>query len=229
MAKNRKEAEKFIIKLISLLTHSQFNVKRYEEYFQSLSDKAFDAYMDDLKTEQKFLTIQVPNFSKSDLSVENNMKLAQSLGISFFEKIWIGAKNDVPAYLTPIEFLVIDLPLRRASQMLIKKLSVSEHSRSVDMLTGQVAGDSKTSKISYPELQIAAAMDLEDSLIELIKYRGGDIRGGYALDAMLKKYGHANLNTLKQYSSGVESTKTLKTFLNSMHLKSTLWTIFKPF
>jgi len=222
MAKNRKEAEKFIIKLVSLITKSSFNVKRYEEYFSSLSDKEFDSYIEDLKAERKFITIQVPNFSQSDITVENNIKIAEGLGFSFFQKIWIGAKKDVPAYLTPVEYLVVDLPLRRASQMLIKKLSVSEHSRSVDLLTGQVAGDSKTSKISYPELQIAAAMDLEDSLVELIKYRGGDIKGGYALDAMLKKYGHANLNNLKQYSSGVESTKTLKTFLNSMHLKSTL-------
>lgn len=222
MAKNRKEAEKFIIKLISLITHSPFNTKRYETFFSGLSDKEFDSFMNQLKTEEKYLTVQIPNFSDAHVTVENNIKIAEQLGYSFFQKIMMGPKGDVPAYLTPIEFLIVDLPLRRASQMLIKKLSVSDHNRSIDTLTGQVAGDSKASKISYPELQIAAAMDLEDSLIELIKYRGGDVRGGFALDAMLKKYGHASLNTLKQYSSGVESTKTLKTFLNSMHLKSTL-------
>jgi hypothetical protein len=222
MAKNRKDAEKFIIKLISLLTHSAFNVKRYETFFSQLSDKEFDTFIEDLKTEKRYLTVQIPNFSEGHLTVENNIQIAKQLGYSFFQKIMMGAKGDVPAYLTPVEFLIVDLPLRRASQMLIKKLSVSDHNRSIDMLTGQVAGDSKASKISYPELQIAAAMDLEDSLIELIKYRGGDIKGGFALDAMLKKYGHASLSTLKQYSSGVESTKTLKTFLNSMHLKSTL-------
>ena len=222
MAKNRQQAERFIIKCISLLTKSEFNVKRYETYFQSLSDAEFARYIDDLKSGAKFLTIQVPNFSKTNITVENNIKLAKDLGHSFFEKLWIGPKGNVPAYLTPVEFLVVDLPLRRASQMLIKKLSVSEHNRSLDVLSGQVAGESKSSKISYPELQVAAAMDLEDSLIELIKYRGGDARSGHALDAMLKKYGHASIASLKPYSSGVESTKTLKTFLNSAHLKSTL-------
>lgn len=222
MAGNRKAVEDFIVDNIGKLTKGNFNKDRYLNYFKSLSDKEFAAFINDLKTGDKYLTVQIPNFSESKVSVENNVKVGKSLGYSFFQKLWIGPKDTIPAYLSPVEYLVVDLPLRRASQMLTKKISVSEHSRSIDSYSGQVAGDSKTTRISYPELQVAAAMDLDSSLIELIKYRGGDIRGGFALDSMLKKYGHANLKTLSQYASGVESTKTLKIFLNCCHLKSTL-------
>ncbi len=219
---NRKAAEDFILKYIGKIVQSSFNVEKYKKFFATLSDKDFTKFIEDLKTGKKFLTIQIPNFSESKVSVENNMKVAKEIGLSFFQKLWIGSQGDVPEYLTPIEFLVIDLPLRRVSQMLIKKISVAEHNRSVDTYSGQVAGESKTAKISYPELQVAAAMNLDDSMTELIKYRGGDIKGGYALDAMLKKYGHASTKVLSNYASGVESTKTLKIFLNCCMLKTTL-------
>jgi hypothetical protein len=222
MNSRRKQTQDFILSAIKAVTQSAFNVQRYQTFFDKLSDKEFDAWMKDLKSEEKFLTIMAANFSDTKLSVENNLNVAKKLNVKFFQQLYIGAQGDVPGYLTPVEYLVVDLPLRRASQMLIKKISVADHSRSVDILTGQVAGDSKTSKISYPELQIAAAMDLEDSLIELIKYRGGDRRGGAAMDAMIKKYGRASLKTLEPYASGVESTKSLKTFLTSAHLRSTL-------
>ncbi len=222
MAKNRKAAEQFIIDSIGKIVKGNFNTDRYKKYFASLSDVDFDYFMASLKNESKFLTIQLPNFGESDITVENNVKVAAQLGLDFFQRIWMGPTKDMPRYLTPIKYLVVDLPVRRASQMLIKGISVAEHNRTTDMYTGQVAGDSKTSKISFPELQVAAAMNLDNSMIELIKYRGGDIKGGYALDAMLKKYGHANIATLSKYASGVESTDTLKTFLNCCHLKNNL-------
>ena len=131
-------------------------------------------------------------------------------------------KGDVPTHLTPIEYLVVDLPLRRASQLLIKKIKVPDHSNVIDALTGQPTGESKGATLSHPELQVCAAMGLEDSMVELMKYRGGDNKGIVALNGMLSKYGTANLKTLSNYASGVESTKTLKTFLTCMHLKSTL-------
>lgn len=222
MAKNRKAAEQFIIDSIGKIVKGNFNTDRYKKYFASLSDVDFDYFMASLKNGSKFLTIQLPNFSESDITVENNVKVASQLGLDFFQRIWMGPTSDMPRYLTPVKYMVIDLPVRRASQMLIKGISVAEHNRTTDMYTGQVAGDSKTSKISFPELQVAAAMNLDNSMVELIKYRGGDIKGGYALDAMLKKYGHASIATLSKYASGVESTDTLKTFLNCCHLKNNL-------
>jgi hypothetical protein len=116
----------------------------------------------------------------------------------------------------------MDLPVRRASQLLIKKISVPDDSRTVDALTGQPTGESKGAKLSYPELQVCAAMGLDNSMVELMKYRGGDNKGLIAFNAMLSRYGRVNLKSVEPYASGVESTKTLKTFLTSMMLRSTL-------
>ena len=78
------------------------------------------------------------------------------------------------------------------------------------------------SRITYPETQLLVALGLDASLVELLKYRGGDIRGFTAMNGMIAKYGHANLATLKPYASGVESTNTLSSYLKAMHLKNNL-------
>jgi len=218
----RKETEEFIVKYIKKISPKSNNGSIYEELFKTMSDKDFDAFINDLETEVKFLVMTIPNFSKNDISVENNLSIAKELNHNFFEKIWIEGKEDMPTYLTPIEYLIVDLPLRRASQMLIKKISVPDDNRVIDAITGQPTGESKGAKISYPELQVASAMGLEKSMIELMKFRGGDIKGNNALNGLISKYGSANQETLMRYESGVESTNTVRTFLTACHLKSTL-------
>jgi hypothetical protein len=128
----------------------------------------------------------------------------------------------MPTYLTPNKYLVIDLPIRRAAQLLIKKISIPKHSKVIDHLTGQPTGESKGAKVSYPELAILSAMGLDKSLLELLKYRGGDSKGNAVLTQMLSSLGTANLDTLKNYASGVQSTHTLHTFLTCAHLKNNI-------
>lgn len=222
MSKARASVESYILKYIDKIAPGGQNKAIYENLFSNMTDKQFDEFIDDLETGKKFLPIIFPNFGDVKVTVENNLKVAKEIGHKFFEKLWIEGDGDTPTYLTPIEYLVVDLPLRRASQLLIKKISVPDHSKVIDALTGQPTGESKGAKISYPELQVAAAMGLESSMVELLKYRGGDAKGGAAFNAMLSKFGTANIQTLSQYASGVESTKTLKTFLTALHLRSSL-------
>lgn len=219
---NRKGAENFIISYITKITPNTQNGEIYKKIFSVMSDKDFHEFMLDLESGKKFLIVIMPNFDKNSLSIERNLMIADELKHKFFQRIWIEGKDDMPTYLTPNEYLIMDMPVRRASQLLIKKISVPKHNRVIDSLTGQPTGESKGAKISYPELQVCAAMGLENSMVELMKYRGGDARGGAALNGMIAKYGRANQATLAQYASGVESTTTVKTFLSACHLKSTL-------
>lgn len=222
MNSNRSKTEAFILKYIDKLAPGSANKAMYVDMFANMTDKLFDEFMSDIETGKKFLILIIPNFSKNDISVERNFNIADELKHDFFQKLWIEGDDDTPTYLTPIKYLVVDLPLRRASQLLIKKISVPDHNKIIDAMTGQPTGESKGAKISYPELQVAAAMNLENSMIELMKYRGGDAKGGAALNGMISRYGSANLKTLSQFASGVESTKTFKTYLTGMHLRSSL-------
>lgn len=219
---NRKAAEDHILTYIDKIAQGGDNLKIYQDYFKSMSDKQFDEFMKRLESEEEYLVITVPHGNRVKVNTENNLKIAKELGHNFFQKLWIEGKDGVPTYLTPIPYLVVDLPLRRLSQLLIKKINVPDDNKVIDALTNQPTGDSKGAAFTYPELQVCTAMGLQESLVELLKYRGGDARGYAAYNGMLSKYGRASLKALSQFASGVESTRTLKTFLTCLHLKNTL-------
>jgi hypothetical protein len=76
--------------------------------------------------------------------------------------------------------------------------------------------------MSYPETIILAANNLDNTLNEFLKFRGGDLKGFTAMNKSIAKTGGVSLKAIEPYSSGVESSRYLKTLLNSMHLQTTL-------
>ncbi len=219
---NRKRAESTLLTIIKAIAPGGHTLSIYKRMLADMDDKAFDTFINQLESGERFLIVVAENFGNEGITVENNLKVADDLGHNFFQKLWIEGKDGQPTYLTPIEYMIVDLPIRRASQMLTKKISVTEDNKTVDALTGQPTGESKGARVSYPELQVCAAMGLENSMVELMKYMGGDIKGMAAYNAMISQTGKANLNTLQHYSSGVESTKSVRTFLNAMMLRANL-------
>lgn len=219
---NRKKTEEFIFTFLKDIEPSGYNVNIYKEIFARMSDKAFDDYMKKIRNDEASLVIYRPMYECKDLTIENNLKIADKYGVKFFEPLLVTNTKDGIDYKTPIDYLVVDLPYRRQSQTLVKKISIPDDNKTIDELTYQPTGPSKGAKISFPELQVLIGMGLDDSINELFNYRGGD-RGGFnAYNAMFMRYGSANMKTLSQYSSGVESTKTLKSYFMALHIKSSL-------
>ncbi|EKD22608.1 MAG: Virion structural protein [uncultured bacterium] len=222
---SRKKAEDFIISYIEKLLPKSGNREIYFELFASMSDKQFDDFMKALEDGTKRLAIIAPNLADSKLSINNNLAIADELGHNFFERIWMVDSNssgDVPPYLSPLPYLIVDLPLRRQAQLLVKKVSIPENNRSIDDFTGQPTGASKGSKISYPEIQILSAINLEESLVELLKVRGGDLGSFDAANDSISKTGGFSLKAIEHLGTGVISTQTLHTLLTAMHLKNSL-------
>lgn len=222
MAGNRKAAEKIILENIEKLIPGSQNVEIYRQLFAGMSDKQFDEWMTKLEQGEIRLSIIAPNFQEPKLTIERNLALADELGHNFFERIWMDGTDDMPAYLSPIKYLVVDLPLRRQAQLLVKKISIPEDNKSVDDFTGQPTGKSKGSKISYPETQIMAALNLDHNLTEMLKFRGGDVKGFDAMNNAISKTGGVSLEAIEALGTKVKSTETLSIFLTSMHLSNTL-------
>jgi hypothetical protein len=220
--KNRKAAEEYIIKYIDALLPGSPNTKIYERLFANMDDKAFDTFMHGLNDGTIRLAIIVPNLTGMKLSVERNLALAKELGHEFFEQLLIDPGNDIPPYMTPEKYLIVDLPVRRQAQLQEKKISIPEHNRSVDDFTGQPTGASKGSKISMPEIQILAARNLDRSLLEMIKMRGGDTKAFNAMNDSISKTGGVNLKSIETLGTTVTSTDTLRAFLTACHLQNTL-------
>jgi hypothetical protein len=221
MAK-RKEAEQFILKYLDKILPKGYSVKLYKDMFAQMTDVEFEQYMSDLESGKQHLVLYAPNMQETQLNTKRNIEIAKELGHDFFQRLWIGKNNDTPTYLTPIKYMVVDMPVRRASQLLTKKIKIPEHNKSVDILTGQPTAKSKGSRVSFEEMKILAAMGLDNCIVEMMKFRGGDLKGFNAMNAMISRYGTANLKTLNNFASGVESTKTFSTYLRAMHFKTNL-------
>jgi hypothetical protein len=230
MAGNRAAAEAVIYEWIEKLIPESGNTDIYRNLFASMDDAAFAVWMEKLERQEIRLAVIAPNLAEHPqggdkklvrLDIERNLKLADELGHNFFERIWIDNGNDIPPYLSPIPYLVVDLPLRRQAQLLVKKISIPEDSKSVDDFTGQPTGKSKGSKISYPETQIMAALNLDANLTEMLKYRGGDEKGFDALNSAISKTGGVSLKSIEKLGTQVKSTQTLSIILTCMHLANT--------
>ncbi len=220
MVKNRKAAQDFIISLIHAMLPDGKNKKIYEDLFAGMDDARFEEYINDLDSGKSSLAIFAPNWTEVSLNVERNLAIAKKLGHNFFERIWIHGDGESPTYLTPIPYMVVDLPINRQAQLLVKKISIPEDNRAIDEFTGQATGRSKGSSISYNETQVLAALDLTDSLEELIKYRGGDTKGFDAMNTSIAKTGGVSMKSIAHLASGVESTKMMKVILTCMHFKT---------
>lgn len=218
----RKAVEDLILEYIGKIASGDQNVKLYRDLFAKMSDQEFDQWMHKLKNKERTLSIVVPNGGDVKCSVENNIKVGKELGFEFFQNLKFSPAGNTPGFTTPNQYMILKLPVKRAAQLLSKKISIAKDNKFIDTLTGQVSGDSRASKMTYPETQILLGMGIKDSLIELLKYRGGDKNGANAMNTMLMKTGIVHQKDLEQYSSGVESTKTLKSYLYGMHIKNTL-------
>lgn len=225
MAKrNRKQAEAFILEYINKIDPSGENGRVTSELMSSMDDEKFDEWMHKFSKGKDRPIIITPNFSETiKLDVKRNLAIGRELGHDFFKRIWINSSDpNMPSYLSSVKYMIMELPFKRQAQVLKKGLAVAQDSKSIDQVSGQASGNSSVSRISYPELQVIAGMGLDYTAIELIKFRGGDIKGFNAMNTVINKDGKVSMMAIKNLSSGVESVKALYSYLTAMHLKNTL-------
>lgn len=219
---NRAAATADILDNIDLIIPGSNNRKIWEETLSKMSDKEFHKFIDDLDTERRELSIVDPLFAADRAQVENNIEVMKKLGGSFFHRLVYTSAETGRKMLTPFKYFVCDVPVRRLAQMWEKKASIPKDNRAVDELTDQPTGGSKGSKLSYPELQMLGSEALDNSIVEMIHYRGGDEMGFRAMNKLLTTQGTVNLETLDRFSGKVKSVSTLRNLLLAMHLSNTL-------
>jgi hypothetical protein len=215
----RKDTEEYILKYIDKIAPNGVNKQLYVDLFKSMNNSQFDKFMNDLRIGNINLSVIAPNGGDVKLSVDNNIKIAKELGYEFFQHIDVG--GEFP-YRTPNTYMVYRLPIRRAAQLLTKKISIPTDSKSIDLTTGQVTGKSKSSKITMPEIQILAGLGLSDSIKELMKVRGGNLTQMNAANKLLMTQGSVSQKVLDSYGGDVVSTKTLKAYFIASHIDNNL-------
>lgn len=219
---NRKAAEEFCLNLLSRLDNNGPNRDIMAKRFSKMSDADFEAFVERIEKGEETLHLYVPNKGKHDVSVERNLEIAKEIGHEFFEQVWLTDPVTGQVYLTPQKLLTLHLMIRRQQQTGDKKISVPTHNRTVDDLTGQPTGDSKGASISFPEFQVLFSKNLDKSLEELVKVRGGDEAAFREHNRLIMQTGVGSLAALEGLNGQVKSTQSLGVFLNGMHLGNTL-------
>jgi hypothetical protein len=220
MNKARTLATDHILKTIKLMDPSGFNNKRYEKFFSDMSDAQFDAYMKQLKAKKVKLVIYAPNL-KVFLKNKDLLAAADHLKLKLFERLRMVDESTGKPYMTRHEYLVLRLPVRRARQFLMHKLSVAESDKKIDALTGQVTKPDQASSISFVETQLLGARGLDKTLLEFVKVRGGDVHSFASFKQQLEDNGEAILGSLDP-SSVPRSAVVMGVILRCMFLDNNL-------
>lgn len=193
----------------------------YRQIFEGMDDAAFERFIQ--RCERGYVVpLIVPNMKGPQISIERNLQVAEEWGHAFFERIWLTDPATGVTHLTPKKYLVIEWPMRRQQQTLDKKMSVPKDNSHIDDLTGQVTGESKGSSVTLPELQVLFSEGLNDTIIELIKVRGGDQEAFSVFEREIIQTGEASLANVAQTGTRPKSTTTVGTFLTSSHLRNDL-------
>jgi hypothetical protein len=217
---NRQAATAELLLWIDKLMPGSPNRGVYETTLAKLSDEEFSAFIARLESKEQILSLVAPNLDDQKLTIGNNLEVAKQLGHNFFERIWMTDPVTSICYLTVKKYLIIDLPLRRQQQLLVKKISIPVDNRHIDELSGQPTGPSKSARVSFPELQVLSAQGMDRSIEELIKFRGGDDKAFRAMNTQIIDTGGANLDSLSKFPTRVKSTVVLSTILKAMMLSN---------
>ena len=216
----RKEVETFILEQINQLDPSGTNGNRYKDRFSKWSDTEFQDYMVGMRDGVHRLTLYVPNL-KLNLKMKDIFKVSHNLNLELFEQLRLWDSITKRYYITPQQYPVLLLPVRRLKQYLMDKISLPESDTKIDAFTGQVVKPDKGSSVSSVEMQTILSKGLKTSITELIRVRGGDLGAYASFKSQLEETGEASLNDIPD-DSRARSSVVLKTYLLAMHVNSNL-------
>ncbi|AEH03595.1 RNA polymerase beta subunit [Pseudomonas phage PhiPA3] len=222
MKGDRKVVEREILYFIDMFRPGSNNKKIYEELFARMNDKEFEEWMERLEAGE-VLALYAPNLEEPQLSINQNYKVADALGHELFQHLILTDPQTGQTYKTQNKHLVGLVPFRRQVQMLVKKSSIPGSNHIVDERSGQAAGDSKGARLSAPEIQVNASKGLNNMVLELIKFRGGDEKAYNAMNKSIIETGEASLDSIMaETPSQTKSNLTLSVYLKGMHLNNNL-------
>lgn len=218
MAGNREKAIKGLLMELGWLDKTKENVAYWKKKLEAMSDAEMDQLVDDIDSGQFFFSVVVPNFKNLSLSVEELMEIGEKMGHKFLEHVWLTDKTTGICYLSNDPYLIIDMMCRRQSQTLLNKIGLSTDNSSIDTLSGQVTGDSKSSRLSFVELQILNFSGCDRTIEELAKPRGGDRAAAANLEKQILDTGVGSLDAPGMQTGSVKSVDTQGAIFTAMHL-----------
>lgn len=212
----RKNVEAFILKYVQRVDPSGLNAKMYKKLFTTMTDKALDTLC------RSPIPFYVPNGSAVEIDHMVNIEIAKELGHDPEQFIWLTDPKTGASSKTKYRHLVLPMVYRRQTQMVIKKGSTAVHNRTIDALTGQASGASKSTAFSFPQTYVMFAKEYDATLREFLHTRGGDITAYKAIDRNIRQNGHSSQKFEGSDRTRVKSSVSAGLIFNACHISTNL-------
>lgn len=214
-----KKAVAWVKKQMDIVDPSQKNSQRFEAEVKSMSPEQLEEWVERLKAGRNFIDFIVPNGMKLDRPTM--IQACRDLGHEPYQRVKL-VDDHGNSYWTPNKYPVGWMPTRRQSQRLIEKMAVPKSNNVLDDMTNQVTGASKGSSMSQPQLQALYGQGVESSILEMIKFRGGDLKAFNAMNQAIYRNGEVELKEIEPLGGNVRAKEAARNFLLAMHLDNTL-------
>lgn len=222
MGANRKEAIAVAKEWLDDIDLSGRSTQFFLEQVEKLSDEELEAWVLKLEAEQDYISVIMQFNDTKSITYENNIKVAKKRGVPIFQRFWYTDPSTGQEVLCPEVRPVYLLPVKRQIETIEYKISYSSSNMKIDAHTGQVIGDDQASRISYPELMIVYSKQLNWSLVEFMKYRGGDVKGRVEFNNLLRTTGDVAMENLLRTKTTVKSSETLQIYFLAMHWQTNI-------
>lgn len=228
---NKKAFLETIEKMLSQIDPGNPSIKILVNQIANLPQKQFEEYIKRLRNgvaehpnldePRDIIPIVIPHLAKTKVNARNNIELGKKWGINFFEKIWMHDHTTDTEYLTNIPYAVLSLPIVRQAQTLEKGISYSDSDTRLDTRTGQPVKTNGGAGISGPEIHTLLSQGYRSSVIELVKFRGGDIAAYDQMSKDLMSTGEFSMNSYRE-NTRARSSDLVAILLKGMHLDTNL-------
>lgn len=222
MARNRKGMEEFILKAVKKMDVTGRSAAVLVEQWSKMDDKRFHEWYLDIKNQVDYVPIFLENHMDGKrITTEHALDVCEEYGIKIFQRYWYRDQATGIKALSNYPVPVLHLNIRRQIETLLNKMSVSEDNNRADILTGQVIEGA--SAITQPESLVYLEKGLDGSLIEKMKYRGGDIEGKRLYDKSLIENGRVSTKQLMEdHNTVTRVVQTADIYLTGAHYETNL-------
>lgn len=221
MAKNRKKAEEFLLRVVKDGDPTGRTLALVKEQLAGMDDKRFDLMIERIREGKEFIPLIVDNHTTRTMDMDAALELCKKYNIEIFQRIWYRHPVTGVKVLSNYKVPFLHLMVRQQIETLHNKISVSESNTQVDTLTGQPIGGA--SAITQPESIVYIEKGLDASLVEKLKYRGGDIDGGRLFDQQLIETGTVSTTQLREkHNTSTRVVQTADIYLTSAHYETNL-------
>ena len=220
-----KKIKDLLYNLYDKLDPSLTNTKFIREKLDAMTDTEFEKYFRNfISNEQEQLKLHIqPHFNK--LTLENIEKAANFLKVPLYEKVAMPFINkNGETYYTIHEVPVGYTHIKRLSQTISKKNSMSIRIEKRSALTGQVVDKDKNGRMSDMDNIALVTLDNDVLLKEFVAAKSDDMFLKGEMLKQIKNQGYVDLSDVQSGPGNKVALNTLDVYFTSMGIKTNLIT-----